>query len=867
MISPKSRKIHLSDEQSLYFLLNIMGHDVIHDFGPKAPENRWKNNAIYIKQITSGFTMVNPNRRKKIGGIGEKRAYSDSTGYSMTETIDPTAIIEPRRKILRLKPPSSMLASEPFTPAPTPAPFIAPIGNFQIGTTTTRPIQRSNYLDQELIANNNYNNFLNYVNEYDEYLGTTIMYSFFANFLKYFIENKTTQIPYDFLFIPIVTESESALEDDIYWDLYMRFGGYLIQNGKVGNMNFDIYLNELGEFLSRNNTYMLQTIMENVLAYDDSQIDVDYEMDYMTGGAKHTIDLTQEECRELFTKIEQAFITLDSQLTIMKNTFDNRESANQEAKNEYITLRKNVISVFKEIFREYREEKTAGGIDQPHVIPLIDTRKNTRTSKGYIEDIRHEILNVIMSKYRKIIDDYENSLQRLEEQKQRELEREENAKIREEEKQQKMQEREEKQRQKDLEKLSIGALTSEDEKIRKQFTAFIAKSVLHLNGICDKNGKPSAKTLSYKNVDLRQQINILLFLSNLESSPNNPIWQQIYDKEIQINTQDLDKVLFDHFNKYYSDKKIRIYPKTPDYLSCKNFQKSKYIVNNAANITTTMRNQTFCPYSSILDGMSDCSWKSAYGLIERGNMDFTVTNPSETFYYNGKLDTRSDNPEISKSTIYIKLAGLNIPITSSKELLLKGNDLEAKIVLKNTLSKVIGYITSRDQATLDLLFTQQYGNLFENMFSLFTKDTEGYKQFNSLIFSEILFKGTGDLFQEINCVCAYNGYTMDNYYSDSNNIKSLQKDTIRFFTSGDRPSACRFIFLLKNGIPKEINLKAYGGYYYKDPKNNSYVFFINKHESNQNFCNKGSVGGFKKIRRITKKKLYKNTKKNKTSKK
>ena len=62
------RKLHFSNEHTLYLILNIIAHDVIHDYGPSGgSEQRWKNNQVLVKQFTSDYySFTNP----LLGGNG-----------------------------------------------------------------------------------------------------------------------------------------------------------------------------------------------------------------------------------------------------------------------------------------------------------------------------------------------------------------------------------------------------------------------------------------------------------------------------------------------------------------------------------------------------------------------------------------------------------------------------------------------------------------------------------------------------------------------------------------------------------------------------------------------------------------------------
>ena len=93
-----------------------------------------------------------------------------------------------------------------------------------------------------------------------------------------------------------------------------------------------------------------------------------------------------------------------------------------------------------------------------------------------------------------------------------------------------------------------------------------------------------------------------------------------------------------------------------------------------------------------------------------------------------------------------------------------------------------------------------------------TSDNKNMNIFNAML-NNIVQKGIGDIFQEINSVCKYGGYTMENYNANDN-VLSLNTETgnqTRFFIATDRPSSARFVFILSNGSTEQINTKAYGG--------------------------------------------------------
>jgi hypothetical protein len=169
----------------------------------------------------------------------------------------------------------------------------------------------------------------------------------------------------------------------------------------------------------------------------------------------------------------------------------------------------------------------------------------------------------------------------------------------------------------------------------------------------------------------------------------------------------------------------------------------------------------------------------------------------------------------------------NLLLKGNKSTTINGSDLEAHFVLKNTLLNIINFILGSNESTRTQIFAG--GKIFENLFLLFSQTKELF----NIVYSEILFKGTGDLFQEINCVTKYGAYTMDSSYSVDDGIlpyKGTNGDQLRFFAANDRPSGTRFMFMLIHGKENEINTKAVGGYY---SENN---LVLVKRKENKNIC-------------------------------
>ena len=366
---------------------------------------------------------------------------------------------------------------------------------------------------------------------------------------------------------------------------------------------------------------------------------------------------------------------------------------------------------------------------------------------------------------------------------------------------------------KDLLRQQTGQLTSEDKFMVSHFMKIIAKMALYLTGCIGIDN--SNKVASFSDPTLIEQINILLYIAGLPSRYSN-------------------KQLDDTLIKYYLETFVttNTEPYTGRYIKNEGI---KYIIDNATT-TGGLSRYSFCPYSSIIDGMSQCSYGTATDRIEHGDMNFMITNLPTTpiasvqpiaseqpiaslpqhgsMYYNGFMNIDSTQKTQIDIGFNIRLPNgavegikLNVDIRTSY-------DLQASIVLGDTLKSILD---------LNIPTTTTPWKYIEDNFLVEYQDplrTEvAMLPLYAHILRKILFKGVGDLYQEVNAVAKNGGYThtsndtQGNYHIHDDVVKfDTNLNSIRLFAANDRPSGTRFAFMLENGFSNEINTLAFGGY-------------------------------------------------------
>ena len=368
---------------------------------------------------------------------------------------------------------------------------------------------------------------------------------------------------------------------------------------------------------------------------------------------------------------------------------------------------------------------------------------------------------------------------------------------------------------------SSGNLTNCNKETSYKFISFIAKSALYLTDCCDSSGNIIKK--SGEGI-LNKEIECIRAIAGRDGPHTGDYWK------VGARALDIDTHLFSYIKSdtLLANKDIKSF--NENNLKLNLTTQKQYVINNAANIGNSFQKRAFCPYTSILDGMSQCSWKKAKSSkesLECGNMDFVIGDVPMSTFYNGTMEILDEN------TVKI---GLNIKLSKCRivqyeKVLMNSDTLVAHVVLRKTLDSIITYIdNARNSSKYRYLYAET--DIFEKLFQIGVDDLTTTNSTNSensshpnsiftILFQNILFKGVGDIFQEINAIAKYGGYTGKNYKCGSNifeymnlrdNNKKYNGDAPRCFVAKDRVSVSRYLFIRGHGKDEEINLETSGGY-------------------------------------------------------
>lgn len=547
------------------------------------------------------------------------------------------------------------------------------------------------------------------------------------------------------------------------------------------------------------------------------------------GGAK-TVDekLDNDELTELIRELQ-------SEKDKLLNDIDSIYTAFKTNPDEYSRIRISALSTIKDILiREpYKQMNKAGTVDNASrflnkcsFLPPIpkSSRQANKTRDEFINECFLDYYDTaLIGYYNGIL----NGLKADEESERLRIEREEIRK-------------------------ATGQLTQDQRFIRNQFCSLIAKLGLILNMEYNVDGT-QIRVPNIQNIDdtmTAKDVNLLANWANWKwSSDYHNTKILLSNAKINIDT-DLFNETHYHFRNYQF--------KSDDYPICKTRTSLQYIIDNAAIVPNNLKKYVFCPVSSVVDGMSKCNITQ---LEEHGVMDFLICEKEQynlyinnvpsgetpsrndpytrpitpsisdtiTHYYNGRsiYDTTTDSTEY---IIELLTPFFTEPLELRKHIKLAGMELEAHNVLRETLVNIISFINklySFYPIISTCVFQNAngiFGGLYDCLFNTnYEDDTVNTNlpvvQYEFLrVILNILFKGAGDFFQEINAACKWGGYS-DKYDCNRNVVsyklnsdKTNNGNALRMFITNDQPSGCRFAFLLLNGYKDFINEYAFGGY-------------------------------------------------------
>ena len=772
------------DKKDFRFLMANLHHDVIHDYGPGSSDERWEKVQSQLKQfgqqftITVGGARIKHRRDKPPDSIRRSQSLGNILKYATPKTPSIRNIMNDDRTRRRV---SNIIHTQNV------------VNNYDM----------TYYLLQDFVNSVNtkicFNTFLATVYSLHKTISISTLFPRFGTIFDY-MDSGVAQA---------ITVSKINKIDELYARIsyYTRLH-YRNDVGQFIRQFLSPEPNNLFDFLEK---YILISIYDTVEREQSTvpKKSIKTRVQFKGGAAKdETLDASQLRglIAELVEERDDRIMVL---IDAIYNSFIGRPT-------DYTTSRRYVLQRTKKILSDYGQLKKMGSVDNASscinkccFLPPIprSSRQANKTLDEFTRDCFLDYYN------NGLIEFYKGQLTVLKAEEEAERLRAEREEIR----------------------AASGELTKDQRLIRDQFCSLIAKLGLVLNGEYETDGTQNDIDLQGDDAMTAKEINLLANWSNWGWNPSLHI-SRISSTRARSN---IDVELYDFTDKYFKDYRMG----DDNYPICKTSPGLKYVIDNAAMVPGNLKDFVFCPVSSVVDGMKKCNVNQ---LEEWGNMDFMFCERGEydafqnsqvpiEHYYRGL----SNYTNGTKSTVYsieLKTPALTQPIILKKNIELAGTALEAHNVLRETLVNVIGFIINLQQTPeYEIISTRIYqnangifGGLYECLFNTtYEEDYPGLDaELPALKFGfltgilNILFKGSGDLFQEINAACKWGGYTGDNYgcsisvakYNTLNTKSSNDGNTLRMFIANDQPSGCRFAFLLLKGYEEFINKYAFGGY-------------------------------------------------------
>ena len=788
-----------------YFMVNKY-HDIIHDYGPGSSDERWE-------KVQTQLTKFDP-ARFTLGGVRKQIIHQGTTR--------------------RINPMSTFMKSKST--------------NQLIGRTSDSSVKSRIVNTRKGRTNNRFENLQS------RSRSNLIMFSKqdasfdddISDLLSDFVESVNTKIGFNTFYARIYDSPKLStifnFEDDKISNrlrkLYTRIAYYSRSRYLSMNRMQSAY-QIINEFMDLTpHTDNLFHILDKIILvsiYDTAYVKPEGSVSRMhsstvlqNGGAKAVDEkLNNDELVELIKELKVERERLVSQIKQIYNAFSNTP-------NDYATFRMFALNAVKSVLKkdEYKQISKSGSVDNASscinkccFFPPIpkSSRQANKTLDEYTKECFLDYFDTALIGY------YNGILNGF-------IVKEEATRLRE-----------------DREKIRTesGQLTKDQRLIREQFCSLIAKLGLVLNGEYTVDGKQNKieNVQKFDDAMTAKEVNLLANWSNWDWNPTYHT-TLIHPSGVRSNIDvDLFNATYAHFSEYIIG----------DFPICRSSPNMKYVINNAAIVPNILKDYVFCPVSSVVDGMKKCN---ASQLDEYGNMDFVMcereqyisyinntapnTVPSRplrddaitpsiantiTHYYNGRSIYNRETGS-TEYVIEILTPFFNNPVKLTRNISLSGTALEAHNVLRETLVHVINFIVylQKHYPVISTLIYQNQNGIFGGLYDcLFNTKYDIYPELDDklheirymflTVILSILFKGAGDLFQEINAVCKWGGYSGDyecGYdvipYNSDTTKSSNNGNTLRMLIANDQPSGCRFAFLLLNGYPEFTNQYAFGGY-------------------------------------------------------
>jgi len=743
------------DKHNLRFINANIFHDINHDYGPGASDERWEKVQQQLKQFGQNFTIT-------VGGVRAKHfPHGNTNGTHRRPTIVKPSVLKHSSTIRSL---------------PSPKLHKHSIKNHIIDE-----YDMTYYVLQE---------FVNSVN-------TKICFNtFFA---------AAHPIPPTFAVLFDGADSpDKMVETSGLYKLYTRISYYIRYECNNDAVTF---VKQFIEFTNPRNIFndLEKYILIGIYDTVERTQTTSNSKRFHGGAAKDEIlEIYQlsDMLNELNGERDKIELVIDS----IYDTFTRNQT-------DYSNSRRYILQRTKEILKKYGQIKKMGSVDNASscftkccFFPPVP-RSSRQASKPFDEFTRECFLDYYTTG---LIGFYQGILSGLKAEEEAERIRTEREEIR----------------------AASGELTKDQRLIRDQFCSLIAKLGLVLNGEYGVDGTQLSIFSNGDDAMTAKEINLLANWANWAWNPD------LHKKRLRPTgaRSNIDVELFDFTHDYFEDYRMA----SDNYPICRTSPNLKYVIDNAAMVPNNLKDYVFCPVSSVADGMRKCNVNQ---LEEHGSMDFVICDRNDydalqsrqvpiEHYYRG-MSEYNNREKTTVYTIELKTPMLTTPIILKKQIDLAGTVLEAHNVLRETLINIIGFIIKL-QETAPVISTIIYnhpngifGGLYESLFHSTYPDYPGLDdklpkyQFEFLtIILNILFKGSGDLFQEINAVCKWGGYADSGYscshsvvkYNASNTKSSNDGNALRMFIANDQPSGCRFAFLLLNGYKEFTNEYAFGGY-------------------------------------------------------